>query len=264
MAILHGLRTARFALKGLLLRSKIINDPHNPPRVFTNRMYVGLRMIDLFGHMNNAIYLQAFELSRWQVFQASGFNAKAMKAQIFPVVASVHVNYFRQIMPFQMITIQTGALGTTGGGRQMVLVQHMFDAKKRLCATAIFHVPLLSWKTNKPLLLSDAFKEMGLDPNQYFMLQQGNDLNNPKSPVDISLDSLEKYKKAASEFGGMHLTDFFPKVNEHIPMSPAALETNVVAAAYLTEANNAQRKWFKMGAHSEKAGGQEGKSKKKK
>lgn len=245
MAILHTLRSARFALKGLLLRNKIVPDPNNPPRVLTNSMYVGLRMTDLFGHMNNAVYLQAFEFSRWQVFQASGFNAKAFQAKIFPVVASVHVNYFRQILPFQIIYVQTGCLGTVANGRQMLMVQHMFDSKKRLCATAIFHVPLLSWKTNKPIPIREAFKKMGLDYQDLFMLQQGQELNDPRAPVDISLESIEKYKKAASHFGGLHLTDFFPKTDAHIPMSPASLEANVIAGAYLTAANDVQRKWFK-------------------
>lgn len=94
----------------------------------------------------------------------------------------------------------------------------------------------------------EAFEKIGVDPSQVFMLQQGNELNNAEGPVDISMETLEKYKKAAADFGGVHLTDYFPKTDAHIPMSPTSLEANVVAGAYLSEANAVQRKWQKIGS----------------
>lgn len=244
MAILHTLRSFRHLAKGYLLRSRICPDPANPPKVLTSRQLVLFRHTDLFGHVNNSRYIEMMELSRWEVFSASGFNQKLLKHRIFPVVAGVQITYFREIKPFQVATIQIVGIGICAKGNQFVMTQHIYDAKKRLCATAIFHVSLLSWKTNKPLKIRDALRTMGIDQNSESSMLILEGENNP----DFSLENVDHFLKLAQEKGGIHHNDFFPKVDEHNSTHPAALASVVRGAAHFTDAAKHMRNWIKTGS----------------
>ncbi len=60
--------------------------------------------MDIFMHMNNAMYVRCAELARWRVFPKS--NMTSMSGILFLVVDQ-HVAYHKPIMPFSEYIIRT-------------------------------------------------------------------------------------------------------------------------------------------------------------
>ena len=64
--------------------------------------------IDIFGHMNNARYLQNAELARWHLLPASSITSRifSKEGMVFLAVENA-ITYHKPILPFQKYIIQT-------------------------------------------------------------------------------------------------------------------------------------------------------------
>ena len=68
--------------------------------------------IDIFMHMNNAMYVRCAELARWRIFPQSGSLQMTTMSGILFLAVDQHVVYHRPILPFSKYIIRT-TLSTT-------------------------------------------------------------------------------------------------------------------------------------------------------
>lgn len=273
MVLFHGARSVRYVLKGYLHRFLLSKYPTVGTKVLTSRIYVGFRSLSTpFNHMNNAKFIEAFEFARWETLAASGFNEKAFRGKVYPVVASAQCSYFAQIPCFSFVTIQTALLGMTANGNHAVFVQHMYfdgkdpmtgkEFKNRLAATAIFHVSILDWKTHKSMPMLTACERMGTSPQEIFLLGdfQMNSIddfftttkNEQTGEVEKKMnEKLEKLIHDAATNPAIDPSGFVAENPEHRFVAKEALLANASATARVTQAAGPQRNWFRMETKSE-------------
>lgn len=174
MVLLHTLRCKRFMYRGLRHRARTLRalsptptppSPHRhthhdgrddglsrPQRqlvlhhltqpVWTTA-YCGLRMVDSYGHVNNAMYLELLEYGRWYYLALMGFSTALSAHQALFVVSSMSVQYIREIHPCQRVRV-TAQMLPSGADKRIVLQQEIWNVDgTRLHAAAILHAALL-------------------------------------------------------------------------------------------------------------------------
>ncbi|MCB0328264.1 MAG: thioesterase family protein [Bdellovibrionales bacterium] len=76
-------------------------------------------LLDSFGHVNNARYLELFEEARWDLITAHGYDlGKIQSTRIGPVILGVTLKFKKELLPRTEIVIETqmndyrGKIGT--------------------------------------------------------------------------------------------------------------------------------------------------------
>mgnify|MGYP001545651614 CR=1 FL=1 len=66
-------------------------------------------MVDTFGHLNNAAYLELFEWARWAWARASGMDLEPMMAEqrIGPAILHIDLSFRRELRMHEAVTIRT-------------------------------------------------------------------------------------------------------------------------------------------------------------
>lgn len=107
--------------------------------------------LDVFGHVNNAAYLQIFEEARWDWITRNGFGLEQVRATgIGPVVLEATLRFKREALNRQRMVIRSRTLEYAGKlGRVEQLMQREDDGKTA-CA-AEFLVALFDLKARKML-----------------------------------------------------------------------------------------------------------------
>ena len=66
--------------------------------------------LDSFGHVNNAKYLELFEMARWDFISKNGYGLKEIaQYRKGPIVLDVHCRYKRELVNRETITIVSTA-----------------------------------------------------------------------------------------------------------------------------------------------------------
>src|SRR5688500_5864821 len=64
--------------------------------------------LDLFGHVNNAAYLQLFEEARWDLISKNGYGIqKIQETQLAPTILEIRVSFLKELRLSDRITIET-------------------------------------------------------------------------------------------------------------------------------------------------------------
>lgn len=110
-------------------------------------------LIDTFGHMNNAKYLELFEEARWEIINQRGFSVgEIMKNGIGPVVLEVNLHFAKEVRLRQKITIRSEVEAASAQSRTMTMIQTMLNEKGEPCCVARFVFGLFDLKARKLIL----------------------------------------------------------------------------------------------------------------
>jgi len=110
-------------------------------------------LIDTFGHMNNAKYLELFEEARWEIINQRGFSVgEIMKNGIGPVVLEVNLKFSKEVRLRQKITIRSEVETASAQSRTMTMIQTMLNEKGEPCCVARFVFGLFDLKARKLIL----------------------------------------------------------------------------------------------------------------
>lgn len=242
----HGFRSIRQTVKGALI-PRCTNDC---PVIIQTNQYIGLRHCDLFMHTNNSRFVEIAELARWEATLPSNFGRDCFQARIWPIVAHVGVNYFRQLAPFQIATVQTCFLCLSG--KQFVFLQHIHDGKGNLVATVSSYVSMMNTK-NKPISVEEAWQRMGevnpgrtLESSFVCGATHVTDVEQFRSDsaVQERLQNAHKYPRLASPYSKTAPT-FSPRFPETDLLHYESLRSNCEAVALAAQSFAAQRLWNK-------------------
>lgn len=106
--------------------------------------------LDMFGHMNNAVYLTLFEEARWDLINKNGYGLpEIMASGIGPTLLEVNIVYLKELRLREEIMIETQLLSYTG--KISKIKQEMLRAGE-VCCKAEFTVALFNLKERKLVL----------------------------------------------------------------------------------------------------------------
>ena len=134
------------------------------PAVHTRTIRVRGYHLDLYGHVNNARYLEFLEEARWSLVEASmGLEWWHDQGLAF-VVASITINYRR---PAGLgVDLEIRSRVRRIGGRSAIIHQDVVDAATgKVLADADVTFVMMSRETGKPVALTDELRAaLGGDP----------------------------------------------------------------------------------------------------
>jgi acyl-CoA thioesterase FadM len=139
--LFHFFRCARQVARGQWLAPKLGFFEEG-----TTRLFCGIRLIDIFGHVNNARYLELCELARWQMGMQSGMNMRFFRGRCYPVVAASHLNFMAEIKPWTFVNIRSRVLSTDKRFLYMEQVVYSPDARsggEKIHATVWLKIAIL-------------------------------------------------------------------------------------------------------------------------
>ncbi len=71
---------------------------------------VDQKLLDDYGHVNNARYLDLYEEARWDILNKSGYGQEMVKkSRKGPVILEVNVRFKSELLPGQKIRIETSS-----------------------------------------------------------------------------------------------------------------------------------------------------------
>ncbi|MES3036346.1 MAG: thioesterase family protein [Bdellovibrionota bacterium] len=81
-------------------------------------------LLDTFGHVNNAAYLEIFEEARWEMISSRGFSLKEiMEKGQGPVILEINIKFMKELKLRESLVIETVVTeysGKVGNIRQLI------------------------------------------------------------------------------------------------------------------------------------------------
>lgn len=114
--------------------------------------------LDVFGHMNNARYLELFEQARWQIITQNGFGLEKIKeTSQGPVILEVNLKFLKEL--YARTRVQISVECTDYNGKIGKLKQQMLNDKNEVCAELTVVFGLFDLKARKLITPSDDWKK---------------------------------------------------------------------------------------------------------
>ncbi len=207
---MHTLRSLRYVIRGRFLRP----EPSDLFQETSGRYYAGLRMMDVFGHVNNARFLELFEFARWEQGGQMRMWEKFGKAQMIPFVAACHVHYVTAIPPCSVVEVRTKVV--EAHGKWWTIRQTMLNSEgDRIHAAALFRIAIIdksgksSGKGQVTISGDEAVTRLGLDPEAVrhrlsaeWVKEQGDDaLSHATNIIAETTDLDEEWRKVLRDQG---------------------------------------------------------------
>lgn len=64
--------------------------------------------VDILGHLNNAVYLELFEVARWNIIHSRGYGLKKMiELQQGPVLLEINLKFMKEVLARDVVTIKS-------------------------------------------------------------------------------------------------------------------------------------------------------------
>lgn len=111
------------------------------PATTTIRVYPN--DLDVFGHVNNGVYLTYADLARTDLMLRSGSFKPMMKNGWYPVVLAETIRFYRSLKLLQKVDITTRVIGWD---ERNFYLEQQFYRKGVLCAVAAINARFLSRK----------------------------------------------------------------------------------------------------------------------
>ncbi|PLX41336.1 MAG: thioesterase [Deltaproteobacteria bacterium] len=109
--------------------------------------------LDMYGHVNNARYLEFLEEGRWQWFERVGSFENVVKEGLGFTVVNINIDYRRPAFQGEVIEIYTELIST--GNRSAVIHQLvLLKGSEKVVADAKVTFVMVSLKTGRPVELT--------------------------------------------------------------------------------------------------------------
>lgn len=112
--------------------------------------------VDMFGHINNAIYIQYFDLGKYEYFQSLS-DVPFGSEPTAPVVANINVDFLAPAYITDELTVTTRIESIADSS--MVMRQEITDAKGTVKCTARTVMVNIDLATGRPTTVSDPWRK---------------------------------------------------------------------------------------------------------
>ena len=117
--------------------------------VFNYSIKINARHLDVFGHVNNATYLQFYEDARWDFIEKGGFGyERIMKDQVGPVILRLSIDFKKEILNQEEISIES-TLKEIRASRIMSIKQTMVKKDSSIASTLDITMGLMDLSSRK-------------------------------------------------------------------------------------------------------------------
>ena len=132
--------------------------------VFSYSLVITARQLDVFGHVNNAVYLQLYEDARWDFIEKGGFgHSRIKKDQIGPVILNLNLVFKKELCNQERIVIES-TLESTKGSKLMMIRQVMIKEDKSVASSLMLTMGMMDLKKRRLVTPpSDWMKAIGLN-----------------------------------------------------------------------------------------------------
>jgi YbgC/YbaW family acyl-CoA thioester hydrolase len=125
-------------------------------RKFSYEFTVDPDLLDDYGHVNNAKYLNLYEEARWDILDQSGYGQEMVrKSRKGPVILEVNVRFSRELLPGQKIRIETTS--RRKNDRIFYFDQAMINDKGEEASRAVFTSALFDLDKRKMIKPDEAW-----------------------------------------------------------------------------------------------------------
>ena len=114
--------------------------------------------LDVYGHVNNARYLEFLEEGRWQAFEEQGSFEALTKAGLGFSVVNININYMRPALLGDVLAIETSLKSISNKSAIMHQVVHLRDTTKIVAQADVTFV-MVSAQTGRAVDLDKALME---------------------------------------------------------------------------------------------------------
>ncbi|MBL7542289.1 MAG: thioesterase family protein [Bdellovibrionaceae bacterium] len=104
--------------------------------------------VDMLGHLNNAVYLELFEVARWDIIHSKGYGLKKiLQLQQGPVLLELNLKFMKEVLAREEITIQSEL--TNYQGKVGEIIQKMYKSNGDQAAELRVVLGLFDMKTRR-------------------------------------------------------------------------------------------------------------------
>ena len=128
--------------------------------MYESRFKIRATQVDMFGHLNNAKYLELFEWARWEMHEGRGADVyeHATRSRVGPIVVHVDVDFKAEVH----VGDEDKVLSRIGriGNRSVTLIQEMYKEDGTLAAKANFIWTFMDFQTRKAAPMPEELRQM--------------------------------------------------------------------------------------------------------
>lgn len=119
--------------------------------VFEKKYLIKEHLLDSYGHMNNASYIQLFEEARWDLVTERGYGLNTVQKMMQgPIILSLKTDFLKEIGPREEITITTRV--SDYRGKTGTIHQEMIKSNGKVACKADFVFGLFDLKQRKLIM----------------------------------------------------------------------------------------------------------------
>lgn len=132
-------------------------------RMFFYEFTVDPDLLDDYGHVNNARYLDLYEDARWDILNKSGYGQEMVKmSKKGPVILEVNVRFKSELLPGQKIRIET--ISRRKNDKIFYFDQVMINEEGKEASKAVFTYSLFDLEKRKMIKPDEGWmKAFGFD-----------------------------------------------------------------------------------------------------
>ncbi len=114
--------------------------------------------VDILGHLNNAVYLELFEIARWDIIHSRGYGLKKMiELQQGPVLLEINLKFIKEVLARDVITIKSEL--TKYQGLVGEIMQKMYKESGEQAAELRVAFGLFDMKTRRLIEPSESWRK---------------------------------------------------------------------------------------------------------
>ena len=128
----------------------------NQKKTFEYFFNVSNDLLDDYGHVNNARYLDLFERARWDILEKSGLGRESVLLhKIGPVILEVTIRFSRELLPGEKIKIITSS--RKKNDLVFYFDQEMINPDGKVASKAVFTTSLFDLEKRKMIRADDVW-----------------------------------------------------------------------------------------------------------
>ena len=125
---------------------------------FVYNFTVDQELLDDYGHVNNARYLDLYEEARWDILNKSGYGQEMVKkSRKGPVILEVNVRFKSELLPGQKIRIETSS--RRRNNKIFYFDQVMINEDGKEVSKAVFTCALFDLEKRKMIIPDEGWQK---------------------------------------------------------------------------------------------------------
>ena len=117
--------------------------------IFRYEVKINESHLDVFGHVNNAVYAQLYDQARWDFITENGMGLEFIESSgIGPIVLEMNIKFLKEVRNREILTITSQVISIVRS--RMIIEQQMINQKGDVVSTGQFICVIFDLKKRRP------------------------------------------------------------------------------------------------------------------